>query len=377
MKAEQIRNIVSIYMAFHKAIPGAARLHFRDMRKMLSPVLREEELELVVSDFFSDENRKIIRSEHIFSLASSVRLTGASRQLSRTLSRKEKTLCLAVLLRLLRDNKRQDDKELLGNISIIAEIFGTDKQSLAALRSIFFNEMPAPENYRNSILITGSRPDYTLAVDGLRYYWNEKIKIKAWVLHLPEAESIFIRVTGYENKAEVFDLQAGDVLPFHHHIKAFLELNKVNTEALLAELNKPEVSLPHISITPTEMTPHVTLDPDLRRIEFSGNCLAVAAQHFFSPVFRWIERLSQLSPPEVSIHVNLHYFNTYSSKILLDIFLKLKRLSQQGTNVSYYWYYQQHDEELKESGEYYEEILKVNFNFIEKKSPELNVAAYE
>jgi hypothetical protein len=52
-------------------------------------------------------------------------------------------------------------------------------------------------------------------------------------------------------------------------------------------------------------------------------------------------------------------------------------MTQQGANVNFFWYYQQFDDELKESGEYYEEILKVNFNFVEVKSPELNTAVYE
>ncbi len=59
------------------------------------------------------------------------------------------------------------------------------------------------------------------------------------------------------------------------------------------------------------------------------------------------------------------YFNTSSSKCLFDIFRQLKKMQMSGTNISVNWYYEAHDEDMLEAGEDYDDIVDLNFNFVE------------
>ncbi|MBQ5513471.1 MAG: SiaC family regulatory phosphoprotein, partial [Bacteroidales bacterium] len=55
------------------------------------------------------------------------------------------------------------------------------------------------------------------------------------------------------------------------------------------------------------------------------------------------------------------YFNTASSKLLLDILMKLEQLSEDGNDVLVRWYYPEDDEDMQEAGEEYSDIVDVPF----------------
>ena len=60
----------------------------------------------------------------------------------------------------------------------------------------------------------------------------------------------------------------------------------------------------------------------------------------------------------------MDYFNTASSKMLLEIFEKFKDMQEAGHKVSIDWYYQEDDEDMQDAGEDYADIVEVPFNFI-------------
>ena len=59
------------------------------------------------------------------------------------------------------------------------------------------------------------------------------------------------------------------------------------------------------------------------------------------------------------------YFNTASSKIILDILMKLEELHEAGNEVMIEWHYEEDDEDMQEAGEEYSEIVEVPFSFME------------
>jgi hypothetical protein len=64
----------------------------------------------------------------------------------------------------------------------------------------------------------------------------------------------------------------------------------------------------------------------------------------------------------------LEYFNTSSSKCLIDIFRKLESLYLQEQDVVIFWYYEEEDEDMKESGEDFKDILKVPIEMVSYKT---------
>jgi hypothetical protein len=68
---------------------------------------------------------------------------------------------------------------------------------------------------------------------------------------------------------------------------------------------------------------------------------------------------------ETVVNLELEYMNSGSAKSLLQILRELSNVTQSGSVLLINWYYELGDEDMQEKGEYFESILKMNFNFIE------------
>ena len=63
--------------------------------------------------------------------------------------------------------------------------------------------------------------------------------------------------------------------------------------------------------------------------------------------------------------MKLDYFNTSSSKYLLEIFKKFEKKSGQELKVVIHWIYEEDDWDMRDCGLDYQEIIKIPFEFIE------------
>ncbi|MFW5792915.1 MAG: DUF1987 domain-containing protein [Bacteroidota bacterium] len=116
-----------------------------------------------------------------------------------------------------------------------------------------------------------------------------------------------------------------------------------------------------IKIKGTDDTPNVILDAENNIIEFSGRSLPEDVVTFYAPVIQWIEEYAKNPNPKTNVIFRLEYFNTASSKILLDILLKFEDILNEGHEIIIQWYYQEDDEDMQEAGEEYSEIVDIPF----------------
>jgi hypothetical protein len=116
-----------------------------------------------------------------------------------------------------------------------------------------------------------------------------------------------------------------------------------------------------IKLTPTPKTPSVTFAAN-GHLELKGRSIPENSLEFYKPLIDWLESYSKQSAPETNVHVQLEYFNTSSSKCLLDFFKRLEGIS---SKVTIHWYYEVDDEDMLEAGEDYEAIINVPFKMIE------------
>ena len=120
-----------------------------------------------------------------------------------------------------------------------------------------------------------------------------------------------------------------------------------------------------ISIEETPKTPKLVFTPDDGKIEIKGRSIPENAIDFYRPFMELLEKYSA-SPKDVTeINIQLEYFNTSSSKCILDILKKLESMYKNGSNIVVNWYYEKDDEDMLESGEDYQSIIKIPFNMIE------------
>jgi hypothetical protein len=120
-----------------------------------------------------------------------------------------------------------------------------------------------------------------------------------------------------------------------------------------------------IKINATEDTPNVTLDHVNGIYEISGRSLPEDVVVFYQPVLKWLEDIEKEPVKDMVLSLKLEYFNTASSKLILDILLKLEDIHNSGTPVKIKWYHPASDNDMKEAGEEYSEIVGLPFELTE------------
>ena len=119
-----------------------------------------------------------------------------------------------------------------------------------------------------------------------------------------------------------------------------------------------------IKIVGTDDTPSVTLDVANEIFEISGRSLPEDVAVFYEPILDWIDRYSVEATGKTIFNFKLVYFNTASSKMILDILLKLEEMHEAGKDVLVRWHYPEDDEDMEEAGEEYSDIVDVPFEQI-------------
>lgn len=112
-----------------------------------------------------------------------------------------------------------------------------------------------------------------------------------------------------------------------------------------------------INLEDTEDTPRVILDKDNGIFEISGRSLPEDAAEFYEPIIEWLTEYSKEANAATNFVVKLEYFNTASSKMLLDMMSTIEEID----NSSITWYFQEDDEDMEEAGEEFGELIDVPF----------------
>ncbi len=116
-----------------------------------------------------------------------------------------------------------------------------------------------------------------------------------------------------------------------------------------------------IKIQGTEDTPKVILDKEKDILEISGRSLPEDVASFYEPVLTWLDEYAQEPNSKTIFNFKLVYFNTASSKLLLDILMKLEEIHESGNDVLIKWHFPEDDEDMEEAGEEYADIVDVPF----------------
>jgi hypothetical protein len=125
-----------------------------------------------------------------------------------------------------------------------------------------------------------------------------------------------------------------------------------------------------LKIGKTNTTPEVILDPENKIYKISGESRPSDVREFYDPIiswlidFRWeLTNSKNLNEP-INFSFNLEYFNSSSSKMILDICKILSGLKLNGFNVTMNWCYDKEDVDMLDAGKEISEIVKVPFEYI-------------
>jgi|WetSurMetagenome_2_1015567.scaffolds.fasta_scaffold318877_1 hypothetical protein len=84
---------------------------------------------------------------------------------------------------------------------------------------------------------------------------------------------------------------------------------------------------------------------------------------FYQDVLAWVKEYTDTNPAKTSIHIKLDYFNTSTSKLLLNLFRQFEQIHNSGSEIKIYWYHEKEDSDMMEAGQYYEVVTKLPFHY--------------
>jgi hypothetical protein len=119
----------------------------------------------------------------------------------------------------------------------------------------------------------------------------------------------------------------------------------------------------NIKMDGTPKTPTVKFDKDTGVLELSGRSIPENSIEFYKPLLDWLEAYGGGPKGKTEVNIKLEYFNTSSSKCILDVFKKLETIKN--TEMVINWYYEEDDEDMLEAGEDYQAIINIPFKMIE------------
>lgn len=120
-----------------------------------------------------------------------------------------------------------------------------------------------------------------------------------------------------------------------------------------------------IVIEGTSKTPQVEFDAENGRLLIKGRSIPENSIEFYKPLIDWIEDYAKDAGDNTEINIQLEYFNTSSSKCILDVFKRLEIIRRDGKTVGVKWHYESDDEDMLEAGEDYQAIIDLPFEMIE------------
>jgi len=119
-----------------------------------------------------------------------------------------------------------------------------------------------------------------------------------------------------------------------------------------------------VEIGESDKTPKIYLNQHTGMIKFAGRAIPENAKTFFEPLIQWIQQYVESPRDKTLLHFDFEYFNSSSSKLLMEILNLSKQILEKGKELIVEWNYLEEDEEMLDAGETFEELTGLNFNYV-------------
>jgi hypothetical protein len=113
----------------------------------------------------------------------------------------------------------------------------------------------------------------------------------------------------------------------------------------------------------TFFTPHVSFNAETGVCLLEGESYLEDTWEFYERLQQWLKSFIQENRPIV-FNFKLTYFNTSSSKGILDLLKTLKNYENKGGSVKVTWFYPEDDEDNLEEAEDFKEDTGLNIQFV-------------
>ena len=118
-----------------------------------------------------------------------------------------------------------------------------------------------------------------------------------------------------------------------------------------------------LSINATDETPFVELNAENKVYKITGRSLPEDARAFYQPISKWFNQYFEEAQSPVNLEIYLDYFNSSSTKQLVEIIIDLESLKNKKVEVNIVWMYDEDDELMETRGKEIESIVEIPFIF--------------
>ncbi len=115
-------------------------------------------------------------------------------------------------------------------------------------------------------------------------------------------------------------------------------------------------------------SPSIILDPIKGEMFLGGRSIPDNALDLFGPMLDWATKYVDEPQKTTKITFNFEYYNTASSKSILEFLLIMNELQKKNCEVKVFWHYKEDDDDMYEEGEVYADIVNIPFEFVEMPS---------
>ena len=112
-----------------------------------------------------------------------------------------------------------------------------------------------------------------------------------------------------------------------------------------------------------ENSPGIILNKQENNFEISGRSLPEEVMSFYAPVMDWLEKYVRDPNDKTVFKLKLDYINSASQRAIQELLTILEKIKEQGREIEIEWYFMTDDDDMKEAGEEYSEIIDIPFNF--------------
>lgn len=129
-----------------------------------------------------------------------------------------------------------------------------------------------------------------------------------------------------------------------------------------------EKNMENLIIEQTESTPKICFEYSSGILALQGESYPENTAEFYAPVFEWLRKFLDGSDEfAVTVNMEIIYFNSSSSKALMNVFDLLEDAAAEGRKIAVNWIYAAGNESALEYGEEFKEDLNsLEFNLVEK-----------
>jgi len=130
-----------------------------------------------------------------------------------------------------------------------------------------------------------------------------------------------------------------------------------------------------LNIAATNKSPRIIFDPSKKTFEMKGNSRPENVRDFYYPILETLRNyfesaakdqqlIKESEEKPYTFNFKLDYFNSSSAKFISDILVIVRDTYDKGIHFRVYWYFEDGDDDMKEVGEDFSDMISFPFNFI-------------